>query len=47
MKPKYPVYESINIQIKGYEFAILESYQRFIHRIAESMDLDISDGYNI
>lgn len=44
MKPKYPVYETINIQIKGYDFSILESYQKFIHRMADSMDLDIADG---
>lgn len=44
MKPKYPIYETINIQIKGYDYSILENYQKFIHRMAESMDLDIADG---
>lgn len=43
MKPKHPVYPCVNIQIKGYDFPILESYQRFLHRTAESLDLDVTD----
>lgn len=43
MQPKYPVYKCINLQIKGFDFAILESYQRFLHRTADSLDLDVSD----
>lgn len=45
MKPKYPVYETINIQVRGYDYAILENYQRFVHRIAAAMELDIADGW--
>lgn len=41
--PKYPVYPCVNFQVKGYDFAILESYQRFLHRTADSLDLDILD----
>lgn len=44
MKPKYPQYETINIQVKGYDYSILENYQKFVHNMAESMDLDICDG---
>lgn len=43
LTPKYPVYPCVNLQVKGYDFAILESYQRFLHRTADSLDLDILD----
>lgn len=45
MKPKHPVYACVNIQIKGYDFPVLESYQRFLHRTAQSLDLDVTDRY--
>lgn len=43
MKPKYPVYDVINVKITGYDFPVLESYQRFVHRIATALNLDVSD----
>ncbi|CAH1407593.1 unnamed protein product [Nezara viridula] len=45
LKPKIPLHEPINVQIKGYDFAVLESYQKEINRIARMMDIDISDGW--
>ncbi|XP_055837983.1 39S ribosomal protein L48, mitochondrial [Episyrphus balteatus] len=45
LKPKYPQYESLNVSIKGYDYPILESYQRFLHSLAEYLDLDVSDCY--
>lgn len=29
----------------GYDFAVLESFQRFLHRTADSLDLDVSEWY--
>lgn len=43
LKPKHPIYPCINIQIKGYDFAVLETYQRYLHRIANNFDLDVSE----
>ncbi|CRK96968.1 CLUMA_CG010298, isoform A [Clunio marinus] len=43
MKPPYPSYDVVNFRITGYDFPILESYQRFVHKIAEQLDLDVSD----
>lgn len=43
MKPKVPVYEYLNFQIQGYDFAILEKYQSFLHYTANSMSLDVED----
>lgn len=43
MKPEFPTYDVINVKITGYDFPILESYQRFVHRIAEALQLDVSE----
>lgn len=45
LKPEFPQYESLNFQIKGYDYTILESYQKFLHRVAEYMELDVSECY--
>jgi len=34
---------NINIQIKGYDYPILESYQAFIHKLANIMEIDVND----
>ncbi|XP_016943832.2 large ribosomal subunit protein mL48 [Drosophila suzukii] len=45
LRPKFPQYDSLNVQIKGYDYPQLESYQRFLHGVAEYLDLDVSDCY--
>lgn len=44
LKPDVPEYEEVNVQMKGYDFAILESFQKFVHNIANNMDIEVSDG---
>lgn len=43
--PQYPTYDAINLEITGYDFPILESYQRFVDRIAKSLEIEISTGW--
>lgn len=43
LKPKYPTYDCLNFKITGYDFTVLESYQRFMHKFAEALDLDVSE----
>lgn len=43
LKPECPTYDVINVKISGFNFPVLESYQRFVHRIAVAMDLDVSE----
>lgn len=43
LKPEFPVYDTLNVRITGYDFPLLESYQRFVHRIAEALNLDVSE----
>ncbi|XP_058065263.1 large ribosomal subunit protein mL48 [Anopheles bellator] len=45
LKPKYPLYGTLNFTIKGYDYPILESFQRLMHNVADSMDLEIGDAY--
>ncbi|XP_026463194.1 uncharacterized protein LOC113365868 [Ctenocephalides felis] len=44
-EPDVPEYDTVNIQLKGYDFVILENYQKLVHRIAKSLELDINDGW--
>jgi large subunit ribosomal protein L48 len=44
-KTKIPLYTTLNIQLKGYDFPVLENYQKLVHKIAESMDIEVEDGY--
>lgn len=44
LKPDIPEYEEVNVQIKGYDFAVLESFQKFVHVTAENMSIEVSDG---
>lgn len=40
-----PTYPPLNIQMKGYNFDLLESYQGFVHRLAENMGVDVSTAW--
>ncbi|XP_043496764.1 39S ribosomal protein L48, mitochondrial isoform X1 [Polistes fuscatus] len=43
LKPKVPIYPILNVQITGYVYPVLQSYQSFIHRLAKIMDIDVDD----
>ncbi|KAG5889273.1 hypothetical protein JTB14_007035 [Gonioctena quinquepunctata] len=43
MKSKVPLYDTINIQLRGYDFPILENYQKFIHNILKNMEINVED----
>lgn len=45
MKPPHPTYDILNLKINGYDYPLLESYQRYVHRIAESLDFNVSDCF--
>ncbi|KAI4488770.1 hypothetical protein M0802_011280 [Mischocyttarus mexicanus] len=45
LKPKVPIYPILNIQITGYIYPVLQSYQSFIHRVAKIMDIDVDDSW--
>ncbi|KAJ0175577.1 hypothetical protein K1T71_008736 [Dendrolimus kikuchii] len=45
MEPDEPVYDCLNLQIKGYDYALLEACQSQIHRYAEVMGLQVDEGW--
>uniref|UniRef100_A0ABD2WPZ3 Small ribosomal subunit protein uS10 domain-containing protein n=1 Tax=Trichogramma kaykai TaxID=54128 RepID=A0ABD2WPZ3_9HYME len=45
-KPKYPLYPTLTVKVKGHDFRVLETFQSQIHRIANFMDFDVEDRYS-
>ncbi|CAH2108282.1 unnamed protein product [Euphydryas editha] len=43
MQPDEPVYDCLNLQIKGYDFVLLESCQKELHRYAEIMGIQVEE----
>nr|CAG4645986.1 EOG090X0MUO [Lynceus sp. MCZ IZ 141354] len=39
--PQIATYETLSVEIKGFEFPVLESFSSFIHKTAEHMGLDV------
>ncbi|EGI61076.1 PREDICTED: uncharacterized protein LOC105150360 [Acromyrmex echinatior] len=44
-KSKFPLLPTINVQIKGYDYPVLECYQSFIHKLANVVQIDIDNGW--
>jgi len=42
LKPQIPFYDKVNIQIRGYDFAVLDSYSRYLHRLSNKLGLNVS-----
>ncbi|KAJ9585725.1 hypothetical protein L9F63_002515, partial [Diploptera punctata] len=46
-KSKIPLHNPLNLQIRGYDFPVLENFQRYVHKIAKNMDIEIEDGWAV
>ncbi|XP_018395600.1 PREDICTED: uncharacterized protein LOC108774086 [Cyphomyrmex costatus] len=44
-KSKFPLLSTINVQIKGYDYPVLECYQSFIHKLADVIQIDIDNSW--
>ncbi|PSN44045.1 hypothetical protein C0J52_19608 [Blattella germanica] len=44
-KSKIPLYNTLNIQLHGYDYPVLENFQSFVHRIATNMNIEVEDGW--
>ncbi|XP_017462521.1 PREDICTED: 39S ribosomal protein L48, mitochondrial-like, partial [Rhagoletis zephyria] len=42
LKPQIPYYNAINIQIRAYDFAVLESYGSYLHRLSNKLGLTVA-----
>ncbi|KAK4029206.1 39S ribosomal protein L48, mitochondrial [Daphnia magna] len=41
--PQIPLYEPLNVQIKSYDFTVLEKFSGYIHKTAENMGIEVDD----
>ncbi len=41
-----PLYEPLNVQIKSYDFTVLETFSGYIHKTAENMGIEVDDWYS-
>lgn len=47
MKSKIPLYDTLNIQLRGYDYPVLESYQKFLHNLIKNMDISFEDSWAV
>jgi large subunit ribosomal protein L48 len=45
LKPAIPEYGLLNVQIRGYDFPVVEAFGRYVHRLAENFNVTVTDGY--
>lgn len=41
--PDYPIYDSLTIQLKSYDYPVLENFHSFVNKLAIIMDLEVED----
>ncbi|XP_043223468.1 39S ribosomal protein L48, mitochondrial-like isoform X2 [Amphibalanus amphitrite] len=42
-EPMVPVYDLLNIRLQAYDFAVLEHYAKWVHRMLRAVDVDVED----
>ncbi|XP_051174576.1 uncharacterized protein LOC127290185 [Leptopilina boulardi] len=45
LKPKIPIYPTINLQIRGYDFPVVEKYQGFVHKFVDQLDIEVEESW--
>lgn len=45
LNPEIPLYDEVNVQLKGYDFPVLESYQKFVYKIAASLSIQSDESW--
>jgi len=40
VKPEIPFYDTLNVRLRGYDFVVLESFAKYVHKSADLFDLD-------
>lgn len=44
-KSKFPLLPIINVQIKSYDYPVLECYQSFVHKLADVIQIDVDNSW--
>ncbi|XP_060532061.1 large ribosomal subunit protein mL48 isoform X2 [Cylas formicarius] len=47
MKSKVPLYDTLNIQLRGYDYPVLESYQKYLHRLIKNIDINVEECWAV
>lgn len=47
LKPKVGFYDLLNLQLKGYDFVVLEKYQSYLHRTMNKMDFKVIKAWSV
>lgn len=47
LKPKVGYYDLLNLQIKGYDFVVLEKYQSYLHKTMKKMDFQVVKAWSV
>lgn len=46
LRPKTGYYDKLNLQLKGYDFTVLEKYQSYLHRVMNGMKFNVINAYS-
>nr|CAG4641405.1 EOG090X0MUO [Eulimnadia texana] len=41
--PEIPTYDELNVQLKSYDFTLLENYSSFVHKAAENLGIKVEE----
>lgn len=47
LKPKVGFYELLDLQIKGYDFVVLEKYQSYLHKTMTKMSFNVVNAWSV
>lgn len=47
MKSKIPLYDTLNIKLRGYDFSVLEEYQKLVHSLVKNMDINMEETWPV
>nr|CAI5850188.1 unnamed protein product [Callosobruchus analis] len=45
IKSKTPLYDTLNIVLSGYDYPILENYQKQLHSILKNIEIDVEESW--
>lgn len=47
LKPKVGYYDLLNLQLKGYDYVVLEKYQSYVHKTMRKMNFNVVDAWSM
>nr|CAG4638893.1 EOG090X0MUO [Cyclestheria hislopi] len=43
LESRIPFYSKLNVQLKGYDFTVLEDFSGYVHKTAENMEIEVEE----